>query len=50
MIVMILLGIVLVFVMANTATLNWLRRQVVLVDQHQSQRLAQSATNQPLSK
>ena len=50
MVVMILLVIMLIFVMANTVTLNLLRRQVMLVDQHQARRLAQSATNQPLSK
>jgi type II secretory pathway component PulK len=49
--VLILLFIVVVFVAANTVTLNTLRRQVKLVEQRQVQRLAQSVTNQPpLSK
>jgi hypothetical protein len=52
--------IMVMFAMANTATVNWLRRQVSLVDKHQTQRLAvtstnllrhgQSATNQAPSK
>lgn len=59
-VILILLCIMLVFVAANTATVNWLRRQVNLVEQRQIQRLAlastnqlhsaQSITNQPLSK
>jgi Tfp pilus assembly protein PilX len=50
LVILVLLGIMLIFVAANTANLNWLRRQVNVVDQRQTQRLAQSAANQPLSK
>jgi Tfp pilus assembly protein PilX len=50
LIILILLCIMVLFVMANTATLNWLGRQVNVVDQHQTQRLATSSTNQPVSK
>ena len=50
LVILILLCIMLLFVMANTVTLNQLKRQVMVVDQHQTQRLAQSATNQPVSK
>jgi hypothetical protein len=60
LIVLILLGIMVVFVAANTATVNWLKRQVTVVDQHQTRRLAlvstnelhnvQSITNPPSSK
>jgi hypothetical protein len=59
-VILILLCIMLIFVMANTATVNWLGAQVNAVDKHQIQRLAlastnqlhsaQSVTNQPLSK
>jgi Tfp pilus assembly protein PilX len=49
-VILILLCIMVLFVMANTATLNWLRQQVNVVDKHQTQRLAQSVANQPLSK
>jgi len=50
LVIIVLLCIMVIFVMANTATLNWLARQVKVVDQHQIQRLAQSVTNQPVSK
>jgi type II secretory pathway component PulK len=60
LVILILLFIMVIFVAANTATLNWLRRQVNAVDKHQTQRLAlastnqlrnaQAVTNQPLSK
>ncbi len=51
MVILILLFIMVIFVAANTITLNTLRRQVKLVEQRQIQRLAQSVTNQPaLSK
>jgi len=60
MVILILLCIMLIFVAANTATVNWLRREVILVEQRQTKRLAvastnqlhtaQSVTNQPLSK
>jgi len=60
MVILILLCIMALFIAANTATLNWLRGQVNLVDKRQTQRLAsastnrlhssQSATNQPVSK
>jgi len=46
LVVLILLFIMVVFVAANTATLNWLRRQVNLVDKRQTQRLALASTNQ----
>jgi type II secretory pathway component PulK len=46
-VVLVLLFIMVVFVTANTITLNSLRRQVKLVEQRQIQRLAQSVTNQP---
>jgi len=49
-VILILLCMMVIFVMANTATLNWLRQQVNLVDKHQTHRLAQSVTNQPNSK
>jgi Tfp pilus assembly protein PilX len=45
-VVLILLFIMVVLVAANTATLNWLRRQVNAVDKHQTQRLAPASTNQ----
>jgi hypothetical protein len=58
--VLALLFIMVIFVAANTVTVNWLRRQVNVVEQHQIQRLApasthpwrsaQAATNQPASK
>jgi uncharacterized protein (DUF983 family) len=60
LVILILLAIMVMFVMGNTATVNWLRRQVILVDKHQTQRLTlastnqvrngQSVTNQPTSK
>ena len=60
LVILILLCIMVVFVAANTATLNWLRREVKVVEKRQTQRLAlastnhlhsaQSVTNQPLSK
>jgi hypothetical protein len=50
LVILVLLGIMLIFVAVNTANLNWLRRQVNVVDQRQTQRLAHSAANQPLSK
>ena len=59
-VILVLLCIMVVFLAANTATLNWLRREVKAVDKHQTQRLAlastnplrsaHSVTNQPLSK
>jgi Tfp pilus assembly protein PilX len=45
-VILILLCIMLLFVAANTATLNWLRAQVNAVDKHQTQRLALASTNQ----
>jgi ABC-type uncharacterized transport system permease subunit len=46
LVILILLFIMVIFVAANTATLNWLRRQVNVVDKHQTQRLALASTNQ----
>lgn len=39
-VILILLGIMLIFAAANTATVNWLTRQVKLVEQQQIHRLA----------
>jgi type II secretory pathway component PulK len=60
LVILVLLFIMVVLVAANTATVNWLRREVNVVDKHQTQRLAlastnqmhsvQTITNQPLSK
>lgn len=41
-----LLATMVLLVAANTKTVNWLRAEVKLVDQHQTARLAASATNQ----
>jgi uncharacterized membrane protein YvbJ len=51
-VILILLCIMLLYVAANTATVNWLRGEVKTMDKHQVERLrsSQSATNQPLSK
>jgi type II secretory pathway component PulK len=59
-VILVLLMIMVVLAAANTATLNWLRRRIIIVDQRQTQRLASistnalraaaSATNQPISK
>jgi len=46
MVILILLCIMLLFVAANTATLNWLRGQVNAVEKHQTRRLALASTNQ----
>ena len=50
LIVLILLGMMVLVVAANMMTVNWLRTQVKIVDQHEIRRLAGSVTNQPLSK
>lgn len=54
MVVLILLFIMVVFVSANTVTVNWLRRQVNLVEKQEIHRLstqtAQPATNHPASR
>jgi hypothetical protein len=51
-VILILLCIMLLFVAANTATVNWLRGEIKTVDKHQVERLrsSQLAANQPLSK
>jgi CBS domain containing-hemolysin-like protein len=46
LVILILLFIMVIFVAANMATLNWLRRQVNVVDKHQTHRLALASTNQ----
>jgi hypothetical protein len=40
------LSIMVILVAANTKTVNWLRAEVRLMDQRQTERLAASATNQ----
>jgi len=45
-VILAMLGIMALLVAANTRTINWLRTEVRLVDQHQTARLAASATNQ----
>ena len=54
LVILILLGIMVIFVAGNTATVNWLRREVNVVDKQQVQRLArhnaQTVTNRNLSK
>jgi len=46
LVILILLCMMVIFVLANTATLNWLTQEVKLVDKRQTQRLALAATNQ----
>jgi len=41
-----LLSIMVLLMMANTRTVNWLRAEIKLTDQQQTARLAASATNQ----
>ena len=54
LVILILLCIMVVFVTANTVTVNWLRRQVSLVEKQELHRLAAHsapvAANPPLSK
>jgi hypothetical protein len=54
LVILILLCIMVVFVTANTVTVNWLRRQVSLVEKQELHRLAahsaSAAANPPLSK
>lgn len=51
MVILILLAIMLVFVMANTATVNWVRWQIKDVEKHQIQRLHNmEAAQRPVSK
>jgi len=45
LVVLALLMIMVIFVAANTATTNWLSRQVKLVDQREIHRLAQSVAH-----
>jgi hypothetical protein len=51
-IVLVLLLIMVIFVAANTFTVNWLRKQVDFVDKKEVQRLrhSQSAANPPPAK
>jgi hypothetical protein len=49
-IILVLLTIMVVLAAANTATVNRLRERVKIVDQRQTQRLASSSTNQPITK
>lgn len=51
-VLLILIFIMVIFVAANTITVNSLRKQVAILDKHQMQRLqsTQSTTNQTLSK
>ena len=44
-VILAMLGIMALLVAANTRTINWLRTEVRLVDQHQIARLAASATS-----
>jgi CHASE1-domain containing sensor protein len=46
LVILILLCIMMVFATANSETLKALRRQVMAVDQRQTQRLAEAVTNQ----
>ncbi len=50
LIILVLLTIMVVLAAADTATLNRLAQRVKIVDQRQTQRLASSSTNQPISK
>ena len=45
-VILAMLAIMAILVASNTRTVNWLRAEVRLVDQHQTARLAASATNQ----
>lgn len=44
-VVLVLVCIMVLFIAANTATLNWLRNQLKVVEQQQTQRLNGHATN-----
>jgi len=45
-VILAMLGIMALLVASNGRTLNWLRSEVLLVDQRQTARLAASATNE----
>lgn len=50
-VVLVLVCIMVLFIAANTATLNWLRSQLKLVEQQQTQRLnGHAPANPPASK
>ena len=46
-VVLVLLGIIVLLVGANTKTISWLRAEVKLTDHQETARLAASATNPP---
>jgi type II secretory pathway component PulK len=46
-VILALLAVMVVVVTANTRTVNWLRNEVRLVDEHQTAQLAAGATNAP---
>jgi hypothetical protein len=50
LIILVLLTILVALAAANTATLNWLRQRVKIVEQRQTQRLTSSSTHQPITK